>query len=43
MNDTFLQSWAYFDPDGEGFIKIQQFDQFMMMLGKPLGWELEEV
>jgi hypothetical protein len=34
--------WSEFDRDGTCFIKIKDFDSFLVKLGEPLGFSLEE-
>jgi hypothetical protein len=36
---VFQDSWSHFDQDGTGYIKSDDFKQFLFDLGPPLGWD----
>jgi hypothetical protein len=40
LNDHFRKSWAIFDPDASGFIRIHSYRKFLIVLGEPLGWNV---
>jgi len=35
----FIDTWADFDPEGTGMIKIKDFPDFMLALPHPLSWD----
>eukprot|EP00347_Sterkiella_histriomuscorum_P011811 403371009 len=37
--DNFRNAWSKFDPTATTFIKISQLKEFLLELGKPLGWD----
>ena len=39
LRDYFREVWSYFDQDATGYIKVDDFPQFMIKLGLPLGWD----
>lgn len=43
LNDTsvakFCDKWSRFDPEGEGFIKVNDLPLFFYKIGPPLGFE----
>lgn len=42
MVERILDSWANFDPNATGFLKVSDFEAFMLELGRPMGWEPED-
>jgi Voltage-dependent L-type calcium channel, IQ-associated len=42
MVERILESWANFDSNATGFIKVTDFEAFMRELRRPIGWDKED-
>jgi hypothetical protein len=42
MVERILESWANFDSNATGFIKVTDFEAFMRELRRPIGWDEED-
>lgn len=42
MAEHFKEVWSHYDEEATGLIPMRKFEKFMLSIGEPLGWTIEE-